>query len=1385
MEENKSQKHFYNEFHKMIHSLNESLPETMQSFFKKTQKTSCVDLEDAIYQKDLSLYFNPKVIRILEKLNITSIDDINEINLKEIANLPKITSPVIDELLDLLTQNNSKIIEYSKTRLKDLDVPPALRRIFYKSGFYYLENLENIDLNNFMYTENCQTSVIDDLIDFLEINNINFVQKKHNLNLISKEPLSSNAKSVLYRSNLFYREDFAEIDLTKIFSTYNCGPAAVNDILSYIEQNNIECLQYKANYKKLSDFNLSYETLNILYKNKIYFYEDFASIKIEDINMFSGISPKIIDNILDFAFNHNFSNFEHLKDKKRIHELNLTSSVISALYKIGVYFTDDNIEIEDVIAANPNIAPKTISDITSYIKHKGIENSLSTKPKRIVWNEEQVALLIDTYFKIDQNEMTKQEGMSYLSNILRTQAIKDGIEIDEYYRNENGISMCLEHIRYLYSNNESGLKNISALEKEMVELQQNQPDIFQSILTTAKEKYGISFEKQEIEQSLCTEENGHNQNKSLNEEQVLSRISVEDCSFSVRVSNALRRNNIRTLYELKNTSKEKLMSLPNFGKGSLSEIEDFFIRCEQDRAFWISVLSMSQLPATISYEDIEFTSEKSKEIITELKEENTVQDIVSQEMPDTYFESILNIEGLSNKAIEIFKLNGVRKIGQLIQYSLESLFFENSEYKDMLDNLIKNDDCIISPEYKVFDEDIRIINNYLKSKGIDSYPIKISFENNKKLMFYTLEETQLYGWENIIFTLLNESFKQLKSNAKEIVFARNGIYCEPKTLEEIGSLYNVTRERIRQIESKSLSKITKYMNSCGYIDVINQMTKQLLEHVGAIYKIRNIEGMKNYLNLINKLGQEFDFMIDDEFFYVTSKENLHLELKERFIDELEKNQKISGSLNFFKDALCETLQAVINFETEFQKENFDSILEDIFQKFTSEYLIRIDDNDNYKIARNKVKSGSSKTRTGNRNEEIITLFSTLYPNGVHLPIDKDHILAVNLKPLIDMLPYKISIRTLSDGIIKNAKQVILWDRGIYRHVDTIQIQWSAVDNAIDEIISEFDNGNSIFSIKKIYDNNQELYLNAGIPNYTALLGLIKYRENPRIGNSKLDVFDIENEGDNINKTDIIEQYLLDAGDWVSTEDMQKHFCDDLGWENYQIDQYVYNTKNTRKDTRLGFIHFDILKKRINRDALQELLNQLYRQVQFTHKPMKLESLRRSSFSKTWVKVLEADVSGNFMSDFIDSLITKKGYPLLFYQGSAYSSDYKSDDLIACLNIDEVIKNYEEHNYNKLYTEFEFFDKELLDKIMRSHIKIANVLFDKNLQDMCDYFYSNNINNLGTLLFFPFNCIEFKKQFTDSQIKKTIKKVYSWVESFEDSQEEGNIVPDISSIFWRN
>jgi RNA polymerase primary sigma factor len=64
----------------------------------------------------------------------------------------------------------------------------------------------------------------------------------------------------------------------------------------------------------------------------------------------------------------------------------------------------------------------------------------------------------------------------------------------------------------------------------------------------------------------------------------------------------------------------------------------------------------------------------------------------------------------------------------------------------------------------------------------------------------------------VTFTILQEQLMQvlsgLTSREAEVIKARYGLTDgQPKTLDEIGKVHGVTRERIRQIESKTMSKL--------------------------------------------------------------------------------------------------------------------------------------------------------------------------------------------------------------------------------------------------------------------------------------------------------------------------------------------------------------------------------------------------------------------------------------------------------------------------------------------------------------------------------------------------------------------------------------------------
>lgn len=100
---------------------------------------------------------------------------------------------------------------------------------------------------------------------------------------------------------------------------------------------------------------------------------------------------------------------------------------------------------------------------------------------RIMWDEYEVALLLDYVIRIENGMINRQDAVSAVSDKLRNRAISKGLEIDDSFRNENGISMQMSALRNCYLGVEQGL-SISKLFREIVALYRNDRVAFENIL---------------------------------------------------------------------------------------------------------------------------------------------------------------------------------------------------------------------------------------------------------------------------------------------------------------------------------------------------------------------------------------------------------------------------------------------------------------------------------------------------------------------------------------------------------------------------------------------------------------------------------------------------------------------------------------------------------------------------------------------------------------------------------------------------------------------------------------------------------------------------------------------------------------------------------------
>ena len=172
----------------------------------------------------------------------------------------------------------------------------------------------------------------------------------------------------------------------------------------------------------------------------------------------------------------------------------------------------------------------------------------------------------------------------------------------------------------------------------------------------------------------------------------------------------------------------------------------------------------------------------------------------------------------------------------------------------------------------------------------------------------------------------------LQDRASDVVINRFGLTADGKrkTLEEIGKKYNITRERVRQIENAAINLIKKSEAYKGEQAVFNEL-KQLIHKLGSIVAehelllhISKDKNTQNHINFFLTLGDFFKKHREDEHFHT------------RWSVDDEMADKVHYSLRKLYASLGD--EDLIS-ETEMIKKFFDQ-MKDISEQYKNEEMAR-------------------------------------------------------------------------------------------------------------------------------------------------------------------------------------------------------------------------------------------------------------------------------------------------------------------------------------------------------------------------------------------------------------------------------------------------------------
>lgn len=185
----------------------------------------------------------------------------------------------------------------------------------------------------------------------------------------------------------------------------------------------------------------------------------------------------------------------------------------------------------------------------------GVLNDRNKMPSpfaRVVWNKFEAALLVDTYEKVAKGELLRKAAIAKLSRRLRYRKIMNGIEVNEKYRNENGIQLQLSVMENILTHGEKGLASRSRLFEEIAKLATENHEEYIELLHEAIQMYPEPLDTEgkqpevSLEQPVLVEESVPQENLLLNR---VKKVLSKKFQKGIRLNSAIDKKRFYKSYE--------------------------------------------------------------------------------------------------------------------------------------------------------------------------------------------------------------------------------------------------------------------------------------------------------------------------------------------------------------------------------------------------------------------------------------------------------------------------------------------------------------------------------------------------------------------------------------------------------------------------------------------------------------------------------------------------------------------------------------------------------------------------------------------------------------------------------------------------------------------